>query len=121
MKLVASALMVGAASAAVAPQQQILAAPDEFLKDRVSQPIADTFSNPLHTLSESLKGLTSDAKALWEDIVMMFPEDMDKASFVSPPKPHTRKHDNEWDFVVKGADIQSVWVENAKGEKEREV
>src|SRR5256885_12824625 len=107
MKLVASALMVGAASAAIAPQQQILAAPEDILKDRVSQPIANAFSKPLHTLSESLKSLTSDTKALWEDIEMMFPEDVDKASFFSPPKPYTRKHDNEWDFIVKGADVQA--------------
>jgi cathepsin A (carboxypeptidase C) len=121
MKLVvASALMVGAASAAIAPQQQILA-PEDFLRDTVSQPIANAFSKSLHTLGESLKGFTSEAKALWDEVALIFPEEVDKASFFSSPKPHTRKHDNEWDFVIKGADIQSIWVENAKGEKEREV
>ena len=61
------------------------------------------------------------ARAIWDEVAMMYPEQMDKAAFFSNPKPHTRKHDSEWDYVVKGADIQSVWVENADGEKEREI
>ena len=52
---------------------------------------------------------------------MMFPESMDKASFFSTPKKHTRRPNSHWDHIVKGADIQSVWVENSKGEKEREI
>ena len=51
----------------------------------------------------------------------MFPEAMDKASFFSAPKKHTRRPDSEWDHIIKGADVQSVWVENANGEKERDV
>ena len=52
---------------------------------------------------------------------MMFPESFEKANFFSPPKPHTRKADNEWDHIMKGADIESVWVTNAQGEQEREL
>jgi cathepsin A (carboxypeptidase C) len=52
---------------------------------------------------------------------MHFPDAMDKATFFSSPKPNTRKPDSTWDYVVKGADVQSVWVENSKGEKEREI
>ena len=42
-------------------------------------------------------------------------------SILKAPKPHSRKHDNEWDHIMKGADVQSVWVENAQGQKEREI
>jgi cathepsin A (carboxypeptidase C) len=34
---------------------------------------------------------------------------------------HTKRPDSEWDHVVKGAEVQSVWVENAQGDKERDV
>jgi len=116
MRVAASALLAGAASAAVAPQQQILKFPSSF-----SELKEDLWSKPLHNLEESLKSLTSEAKATWDEVATMYPESFDKAAFFSTPKPHTRKHDSEWDHIVKGADVQSVWVENAQGEKEREI
>lgn len=51
----------------------------------------------------------------------MFPEAMDKTSFFSPPKKHSRRLDSYWDSITKGADVQSVWIETADGEKERDV
>ncbi|KAF2034070.1 carboxypeptidase Y precursor [Setomelanomma holmii] len=116
MKVATSALLVGAASAAVAPQQQVLKFPDSF-----SELKENAWSKPLHNLEESLKSLTGEARATWDEVAMMFPESFEKAAFFSSPKPHTRKHDSEWDHVVKGADIQNVWIENAQGEKEREI
>jgi len=115
MKVATSALLFGAASAAI-PQQQVLKAPESFKGFDTS-----AWTKPLHNLEESLKSLTGEARAIWDEVAMMYPEQMDKAAFFSNPKPHTRKHDSEWDYVVKGADIQSVWVENADGEKEREI
>ncbi|KAF1348065.1 carboxypeptidase Y-like protein A [Delphinella strobiligena] len=112
MKVAASALLIGAASAAVAPQQQIFKAP--------KQPSSE-WTKPLHNLQESLKTLTGEARQIWDEVAMMFPESMDQTSFFSLPKPHTRKHDSEWDHIMKGSDIQNVWVENAQGDKEREI
>jgi len=123
MKLLASTVLLGAASAAISPQQQILKNPlreQNPLKDAV-KPASDAWSKSVHSLSESMKGMTAEAKAIWDEVAMLFPEAMDRASFVSSPKPHTRKPDSVWDYVVKGADVQSVWVENSKGEKEREI
>ncbi|KAF1952108.1 carboxypeptidase Y-like protein A [Byssothecium circinans] len=117
MKVAASALLVGAATAAVAPQQQVLKLPEQ-LKEFTN---TEGWAKPLHNLEESLKSLTGEARRVWDEVALMFPESFDKASFFSTPKPHTRKPDHEWDHVVKGADIQSVWVENANGEKEREI
>jgi len=115
MKVATSALLFGAASAAI-PQQQVLKAPESFKGFDTS-----AWTKPLHNLEENLKSLTGEARAIWDEVAMMYPEQMEKAAFFSNPKPHTRKHDSEWDYVVKGADIQSVWVENADGEKEREI
>jgi len=111
MKVAASALLIGAASAAVAPQQ-VFKAPKQA---------SAAWTKPLHNLQESLKSLTGEARQIWDEVAMMFPESMDQASFLSLPKPHTRRHDSEWDHILKGADVQGVWVENAKGEKEREI
>jgi cathepsin A (carboxypeptidase C) len=119
MKVATSALLVGAATAAVAPQQQqqhVLKFPDSF-----SELKENAWSKPLQTLEESLKSLTGEARATWDEVANMFPESFEKASFFSTPKEHTRKHDSEWDHIVKGADVQSVWVENAAGEQEREI
>lgn len=116
MKVAASALLVGAATAAVAPQQHVFKLPEQ-LKELNTE----SWTKPLQNLEESLKSLTGEARRIWDEVALMFPESFEKASFFSSPKPHTRKPDHEWDHVVKGADVQSVWVENAKGEKEREI
>lgn len=123
MKLLASAILLGAASAAVPPQQQVLANPfrgQNPLKE-AAKPVSDVWSKSLNHLAESMKDMTAEAKATWDEVSMLFPEAMDRATFFSTPKAHSRKPDNTWDYVVKGADIQSVWIENSSGEKEREI
>jgi len=150
MKLLATALLSGAAYAAVTPEQQILRVPGQLssapaqISDYISsskpfrgalaaaghvsdaaQHASDSISGfgskQFEELNHALKSLTSDAEQLWDEITTMFPDSMDKSAFFSPPKPHVRKHDSEWDHIIKGADIQSVWVENANGEKERAI
>lgn len=117
MKVTASALLVGAASAAITPQQQILKFPEQ-LKEQLN---SESWSKPLQDFEESLKSLTGEARRIWDEVALMFPESFDKASFFSSPKPHTRKPDHEWDHIVKGAEVQGLWVENANGEQEREI
>ncbi|KAF2143467.1 uncharacterized protein K452DRAFT_269012 [Aplosporella prunicola CBS 121167] len=117
MKVAASALLLGAASSALAEQQQVFQMPKPVSESSE----ASGWNKPLHNLEEALSSLTSDARQLWDEVAMMFPESFDKANFFSSPKPHTRRADSEWDHVLKGADVQSVWVENAKGQKERDV
>ena len=115
MKAFTTALLVGAAVAAV-PEQQ----PMQFPKT-LPQQAKDTLSNQLHNLKNVLDSLTTEARAVWDEVALMYPEDMAAASFFSTPKKHTRRPDHEWDYHVKGADVQSIWVNNANGEKEREV
>lgn len=116
MKLLGTTVLLGVASAAIPPQQHVLENPFKAAK-----PVSDAWTKPLHTLSEAMKGMTSEAKAIWDEVAMHFPEAMDKATFFLSPKPHTRKPDSTWDYVIRGADIQSIWVENTKGENEREI
>lgn len=112
MQLLATSLLFGAASAAVSPQQHVLQPPTQA---------SDTWTKPLHNLQESFKSLTGEARAVWDEVALMFPEAVDKTSFFSPPKKHTRRPDSYWDHLIKGADVQQVWIENANGEKERDV
>ncbi|KAI9675695.1 MAG: hypothetical protein M1817_001062 [Caeruleum heppii] len=110
MKLLASTILLGAASAAVAPQQVLQQSP---LKHAASK----LWTKPLHSFSESLKSLSADAKATFEDVAMHFPDSV--GEFFSSPKPHQRKPDSEWDHMTYGADLAALWVENENGEMER--
>ncbi|KAL8930094.1 MAG: hypothetical protein Q9172_000179 [Xanthocarpia lactea] len=112
MKILATSLLLGAASASSSPFQHVLQPPQET---------SDAWIQPLRNLQESLKSLTGEARAVWDEVAQIFPKEMDKTSFFSPPKKHVRRPDSHWDHIIKGADVQSVWVENADGEQEREI
>ena len=114
MKLLATSLLAGAATAAVSANQQPLQLP-KSLPDQAR----NVFSNQLHNLNDALHGLTDEASAVWDEVAMLFPEEMSKASFFSAPKKHNRRPDSEWDHIVRGEDVQSVWVRNEQGEQER--
>lgn len=123
MKVLASALLVGAASASL-PQQQPLQeqAPQAFndlLKSAGDK--AASWAKPLKAFTDELKHMTSDVRQLWDEMALMFPEAMDQAAFLSMPKEHTRKPDNHWDFITSGKAIQDVWVTNSNGEQQREI
>ena len=116
MKAFTASLLIGAAAAIVPGTQLPLQLPKQFPTEA-----KDVFQNQLHNVKDVLKGLTAEARAIWDEVTLMYPEEMSAASFFSKPKKHIRKPDHEWDHIVRGADIQSVWVENANGEKEREI
>lgn len=112
--LAASALAIGGA-AAWSPfnqVQQVLQAPHRA---------SEILSKPLADLSQSLKSLTKEARIAWDEVSLLYPEAMEQVTFFSAPKKHTRKPDSHWDHIIRGADVQSVWVENADGEQERDV
>ncbi len=115
MRALSTALLAGAAYGAV-PHQQPLQLPMSFPTEA-----KDLFSNQLHNLKDALRGLTAEASAIWDEVAMLYPEDMSAASFFSTPKKHSRRPDHEWDHIVRGADVQNVWIENANGEQEREI
>jgi len=115
MKVAASSLLIGAASAALVQQQPLQ------LPKVLTESTKESWLKPLHNLEESLKSLSSDARQVWDEVAMMFPKAFEQANFFSPPKAHVRRPDTHWDHIIKGADVQSVWIENADGEKEREL
>lgn len=115
MKAFTTALLVGAAAAAVPGQHPMQ------LPKNVPQLAKNAWSNQLHNLKDVLSTLTAEVKAVWDEVALMYPEDMAAASFFSAPKKHTRRPDHEWDYHVKGKEVQSIWVNNEDGEKEREV
>ena len=87
----------------------------------LEQEITDAASKSANWLQDSLNSLTTEARAIWDEVAMEFPEEMSKATTFAPPKKHTRRADSYWDHLTSGADIQKVWVENADGEMEREI
>jgi cathepsin A (carboxypeptidase C) len=115
MKAIASLALIGAASAAVTNNQQPLKLPEFIGK------AASSWDKPLHKLDDALKSLTGEAQQVWDEVAMMFPEEMSKANFFSSPKPHVKRPHGEWDYITKGEDVQSKWVVNAQGVKEREI
>ena len=44
--------------------------------------------SPLNSLTDSLKSMTAEAKEAWDEVSMLFPQDMKAAKFFSAPKPH---------------------------------
>src|SRR5690348_16410535 len=101
MKLLTTTALIGAATAAVAPQQHV------FKNPNTQEPVAgDTdgapsWSSLLGPLADSMKTMSVEVKAVWDEVTMMFPEQMSKASFFSPPKPSKRRPDSTWDYIVK--------------------
>ncbi|MCJ1311540.1 hypothetical protein MMC25_005213 [Agyrium rufum] len=116
MRVLASSLLLGAASAAVTPQQQVLQS-----AQKLQSTLANAWSKPLQDLHDSFNSMSAEARAIWDEVSMMFPEAMEQATFLSQPKKHTRRPDHQWDHIVRGADVQSFWVENSMGDKEREI
>ncbi|KAG7290774.1 hypothetical protein NEMBOFW57_000777 [Staphylotrichum longicolle] len=129
MRIAASTVLLGAASAASFQQQaqHVLSggfgrAQDAMkpLSDAFADAIAGAAGRPIETLEEAFGGMTAEAKALWDEIKLLVPESAFKTSeLFSKPKPHRRRHD--WDHVVKGADVQKMWVQGANGESHRQV
>jgi cathepsin A (carboxypeptidase C) len=116
MRVATTALFAGAVLAAAPAQQPLQQLPKSFPTEA-----KDLLNEQLHHLKDALRGLTSEAAAVWDEVADLYPEDMSAASFFSTPKKHTRRPDHEWDHIVRGADVQQVWIENEHGEKEREI
>lgn len=72
-------------------------------------------------LQESLDALSVEERAIWDEVAMIYPEDMSSAMKPMPRKKHNRRPDDYWTHITSGAEVQSVWVESTKGGKEREV
>ena len=121
MKLLAPALLAGAATAAWTEQQPLLTPEAVHDAIKTAGDKASGWTKSLEKLQHELKHLTKEARAVWDEVALMFPESMSQASFFSLPKPHSKRPDSHWDFHTSGKAIQSVWVTNENGERERNV
>ena len=120
MRLLTTSVVVGAtAVAAATPQQYVLEQPLHDTTAKVVDAFGQ-FTHPFNQVKESWNSLSSEVKATWEEVTKLFPDQMNGPSFAPPKKSH-RKPNSHWDYVMKGADVQSVMVENVHGEKERKI
>jgi len=110
MKLLTSALLVGAASALV-HDQTILKPVDDVPRGSAQN---------WEAIQKTLNAVPKESKSLWEEMAALFPEQVSKIELESKPKRHNRRPDSEWDHILRGEDLQSVWVEGVAG-KERKV
>lgn len=126
MRIAASTVLLGAASAASFQQQaqQVLSGgfsdgPDAMRP--ISDSFADAAGHTIENIEEAFSGMTAEAKALWDEIKLLVPESAFKnpSSWLSQPKPHRRRDD--WNHVVKGADVQKLWVQGEDGQEHRQV
>jgi cathepsin A (carboxypeptidase C) len=123
MRFSASALVLGAASSAAGFQEQKVLGGDS------AKPLIDVDFNAdsasWYSQLEKVFGETSDeVKAIWDEVSMLAPDAMTaakKSLLGVKPKPHTRRPDSKWDHIVKGADVQSIWVQGEDGESHRKV
>ncbi|RYO81341.1 hypothetical protein DL766_004492 [Monosporascus sp. MC13-8B] len=116
MKVAASTLLLGATAAIAHEQQHVLGGVSDAF-----EPIVDSIQQPFEVFEKALGKMPAQAKGLWDEMALLVPGFMKKAAnLVSQPKAHRRKPDGEWDRVIKGADVQSIWVET-DGVKHRKV
>ena len=124
MRFSSSALLLGAASTALCfEDQQVLGKPShetQFVD--ATNPSSDSWYQPLeHLFGE----FTSEAQATWDEISTLIPEAVAswKKQAINNLKPNNvnRKPDSEWDHVVKGADVQKIWIEGEDGTSHRKV
>ncbi|CAM1505608.1 Fc.00g112450.m01.CDS01 [Cosmosporella sp. VM-42] len=116
MRLSTSALVLGAASSAVGFQDQ------KILGGEADKPVIDVHSWT-QPLEEFFGEFTTEAKAVWDEVSMLVPDAVEafkKQAIGTKPKPASRRPDSEWDHILKGADVQNMWVEK-NGEPHREV
>lgn len=120
MRVATQTLLLGATTAAFAQEQKVLA---DF-GNAAQKPLehaSDALRNPIEHITNVLGEMPAEAKGLWDEMNLLVPGFVQKAgNLFSRPKAHTRKPDSEWDHIVRGADVQSMWVET-EGVKHRKV
>lgn len=109
--LVASAFLIGASVASVPHQQQVL---------RHDSQESHTRPVPFEYLKHKFGSVSKGLHNALDELAQLWPEDL-LSNSLPPPKKHSRRPDSEWDHIIRGSDVQSVWVENVNGEKERDV
>lgn len=117
-----SALLVGAASAINFQEdaQQVLGGAADRIKE-VASDAASSWADKVKDYEAAFGSMTDEAKALWDEIALLAPNAFDSLPSLPKPKKHSRRPDSEWDFVTKGAAIQSEWTKATANEESHRV
>lgn len=123
MRFSSSALVLGAAGSAAAFQDQ------KVLGGHSAKPIVNADfgadrASWFGQLEKVFGEATDEVKAIWDEVTMLAPDAMEaakKSLLGVKPKPHTRRPDSQWDHIIKGADVQNMWIQGEDGESRRKV
>lgn len=132
MRLSTSALVLTAAATAVADQKILNKGSDYKAPFHVGAGGSRTgfdwsvdFESWAKPLKELYGDITTEAKATWDEVSQLAPEVVETFKQAVKAKAKTkkihRKPDSHWDHIVKGADVQSLWVKGDDGEDRRKV
>jgi cathepsin A (carboxypeptidase C) len=119
-----SAVVLGAATSAAAFQdqpQKVLGNPSINTEKLGFDVDIDSWTKPLE---DAFGKFSTEAKAIWDEVSMFAPDAVHafkKQAAALKPKKHQRKPDSHWDSIVKGADIQGMWVQGENGDSHRKV
>lgn len=113
-----SALLVGAASAINLQQdaQHVLGGATEKAKG-----VASSWADKVKEYEDVFGSMTSEAKALWDEVALLVPNGFDSVPPPTKPKKHHRRPDSDWDFITKGANVQALWTEATSQEESHRV
>lgn len=121
MRVATQTLLLGATTAALAQEQKVLSSFGNVAQHPLGEQAGGAVRNPLEHISEVLGEMPAAAKGLWDEMSLLVPGFVEKAgNLLSRPKAHTRRPDNQWDHIARGADVQSMWVET-DGVKHRKI
>lgn len=111
-----AAALVGAASAINLQHdaQQVLGGATEKVKG-----VASGWADKVKEYEAAFGSMTSEARALWDEIALLVPNAYESIPSPPQPKKHVRRPDSEWDFVTKGADVQALWTKASAEEESR--
>lgn len=112
MKGLAALALLGLTSATIPFPHQLLQGAKSASRASVKQ---------LESIWKQFEDISAETALDWDDVSTSFPEAMSKLELLSHPKPSKRRPDSEWNHIVRGKDVQSVWIEGDDGVKHRDV
>lgn len=111
MKALAIAALIGA-SIAASPFQYVM---------RATTQEPDIQGNQLFNFRSSFRTLSDHARAAWDEVSTLFPEAIQQATMLLPPKKHARRPDSYWDHITKGAEFLNSWAVVPGGDRGSDV
>lgn len=83
--------------------------------------VASGWADKVKEYEAAFGSMTSEAKALWDELALLVPNAYESIPSPQKPKKHVRKPDSEWDFITKGADVQALWTKASAEEESHRV